>query len=73
MAMQAEVGDQLVMQRKRANCGELVGSIVGVLNDDGSPPYVIKWYSDGHESVHSPDPANFRIKGHRHKALARPE
>jgi hypothetical protein len=71
--MQAEVGDQLVMQRRRASYGELVGSVVEVLNDDGNPPYVIKWYSDGHESVLSPDPANFRIRGHRNKALAQPE
>ena len=30
--------------------------IIGVVGQDGAPPYVIKWLSDGHIAMVTPDP-----------------
>lgn len=42
--MRADIGDQL----KVVNGRERLGLIIGVPHADGSPPYVVKWLSDGH-------------------------
>jgi len=42
--MYAHVGDRLIAEGDAAR----TGLIVGVPHDDGSPPYIVKWLSDGH-------------------------
>jgi len=61
--MRADVGDQLVRQGRRTGRGEILGAIIEVRGDDGAPPYVIRRYSDGHESLMSPDPLHFWVRG----------
>jgi len=50
--MKARVGDRLLPdgQQRRA------GVIIGLRNADGSPPYVVRWLSDGHIALVSPGP-----------------
>jgi hypothetical protein len=48
----ARVGDWLVPDGESARAG----LIIGVRNADGSPPYVIKWQSDGHIALVFPGP-----------------
>lgn len=50
--MKAHVGDRLVPD------GDVhrVGVIIGLRNADGSPPYVVKWLSDGHIALVFPGP-----------------
>jgi ABC-type sugar transport system substrate-binding protein len=50
--MRANIGDVLVV----AGSGSRAGLIIGVVGQDGSPPYVIKWLSDGHIAMVTPDP-----------------
>ena len=47
--MRARVGDRLVVGDDR------IGEVVGVPSADGSPPYIIKWLTDGHIAMVFPD------------------
>jgi hypothetical protein len=47
--VRARVGDRLVVGTDR------IGVVIGVLTDDGSPPYIIKWLKDGHIAMVQPD------------------
>jgi Domain of unknown function (DUF1918) len=47
--MRARVGDRLVVGKDRT------GVVVGVPSADGSPPYIIKWLTDGHIAMVFPD------------------
>jgi hypothetical protein len=48
--MYAHVGDRLIVE---GDAGR-TGLIIGVPHDDGSPPYIVKWLSDGHIAMVSP-------------------
>jgi Domain of unknown function (DUF1918) len=61
--MYAEIGDRLVKEGLRTGLGERIGVIVEVRNSDGSPPYLVKWDSDGHESLLFPEPDTFVMRG----------
>jgi Domain of unknown function (DUF1918) len=50
--MKACVGDRLVVDGD----GERVGLVIGVQHADGTPPYVIRWLSDGHVALVFPGP-----------------
>ena len=54
--MFAAVGDRLVI--RSAHLGEPVrdGEILAVRHADGSPPYLVRWSTDGHESLFFPGP-----------------
>jgi hypothetical protein len=49
--MRAHIGDRLLVE----NSVERIGLIVGVPNDDGSPPYIVKWLRDGSLAMVFPD------------------
>ena len=61
--MYAEVGDRLVREGLRTGLGERIGVVVEVRNSDGSPPYLVKWDTDGHESLLFPEPDTFVMRG----------
>jgi len=50
--MRANVGDLLVVAGSQSR----TGLIIGVVGRDGAPPYIIKWLSDGHIAMVTPDP-----------------
>ena len=50
--MRAQVGDRLLPDGDP----DRVGVIISLRNADGSPPYVVKWLSDGHIALFSPGP-----------------
>jgi hypothetical protein len=50
--MKARVGDRLLPDGEQRRAGV----IVGLRNADGSPPYVVRWLSDGHIALVSPGP-----------------
>jgi hypothetical protein len=49
--MHAQVGDWLLVGNDRGR----IGLVIGVPVKDGSPPYIIKWLSDGHIAMVFPD------------------
>src|SRR4051812_48675745 len=52
-AVQANVGDQLVIESNRVDAPRKIGEILEVQGDDGAPPYVVRW-ADGHQGVMYP-------------------
>jgi Domain of unknown function (DUF1918) len=50
--MRANVGDVLVV----VGSENRTGLIIRVVGKDGAPPYVVKWQSDGHIAMVTPDP-----------------
>jgi len=50
--MRASVSDVLVLPGGEGR----TGLVIGVVGKDGTPPYVIKWLSDGHIAMVTPDP-----------------
>jgi hypothetical protein len=61
--MYAQVGDRLVREGLRTGLGEHIGVVVEVRNSDDSPPYLVRWDSDRHESLLSPEPDTFVMRG----------
>ncbi len=57
--MRAHVGDRLLPNGEPRRAGV----IIGVQNADGSPPYVVKWLSDGHIALVSPGPDTKVVRG----------
>jgi uncharacterized protein DUF1918 len=51
--VQAEVGDQLVIESRTVDAPRKVGEVLEVHGTDGAPPYVVRW-SDGHEGLMFP-------------------
>jgi Domain of unknown function (DUF1918) len=54
--MKAKVGDRLVINGTNLGDRRRVGVVTGVEHPDGSPPYVVRWLEDDHESVVFPGP-----------------
>jgi Domain of unknown function (DUF1918) len=50
--MKARVGDRLLPDGEQRRAGV----IIGLQHADGSPPYVVKWLSDGHIALVFPGP-----------------
>jgi hypothetical protein len=50
--MRATVGDLLAVPGQECR----IGLILRVLGQDGAPPYVVKWRSDGHIAMVTPGP-----------------
>jgi Domain of unknown function (DUF1918) len=56
--MKAKVGDRLVINGTNLGDRQRVGVVTGVAHPDGSPPYVVRWLEDDHESVLFPGPTS---------------
>ena len=49
--MRARAGDRLVVSGSHTR----TGLIIGVVGQNGAPPYVVKWLADGHIAMVTPD------------------
>ena len=54
--MKAAVGDRVVVHAPHVDERDRDGEIVEVRSSDGSPPYLVRWSADGHESLFFPGP-----------------
>lgn len=52
--MQATVGDRIVVRGHRVGEPDRDAEILEVHGEDGAPPYVVRWSSDGHQSTFFP-------------------
>jgi hypothetical protein len=50
--MRAKVGDRVIPD----GGPDRIGVVIGLRNEDGSPPYVVKWLSGGHIALVYPGP-----------------
>jgi hypothetical protein len=58
--MKADIGDRLVFE---GSDGPRECLIVGLQHADGSPPYVVRWLTDGHIALVSPGPYTKLVHG----------
>jgi hypothetical protein len=54
--MKAAVGDQLIIESTHLDEPRRVGIIVSLHHEDGSPPYVVRWEDQEHETLVFPGP-----------------
>lgn len=54
--MKAAVGDWLIVEGTHGSSTRRQGLIVEVSHTDGSPPYLVRWLDDDHESLIFPGP-----------------
>ncbi len=59
--MKAEVGDRLIAD---GGDGHRVCEIIQLHHPDGSPPYVVRWLSDGHLALLFPGPYTRLVRRH---------
>lgn len=64
--MKAHIGDRLIPDGDSSRAGV----VIGLHNADGSPPYVVKWLSDGHIALVFPGPYARMIPGNPAEDLA---
>ncbi|HEY2687049.1 MAG TPA: DUF1918 domain-containing protein [Streptosporangiaceae bacterium] len=57
--MRVHVGDRLIPDGDDSRAGV----VIGLQNADGSPPYVVKWLSDGHIALVFPGPYTRVVPG----------
>jgi hypothetical protein len=66
--MKAHVGDRLLPDGEQHRAGV----IIGLQHADGSPPYVVKWLSDGHIALVFPGPYTRLMHGAPANGTAEP-
>jgi hypothetical protein len=54
--MYAHQGDRIVVRSQHLDGPTRAGEIMEVRHPDGSPPYVVRWSDNGHESLFFPGP-----------------
>jgi hypothetical protein len=47
----AAVGDRLIIRGHRVGEPERDAEVIEVRGPDGAPPYLVRWSTDGHESL----------------------
>lgn len=52
--MHAHVGDQIIVHGHHAGEPDRDGEVLEAHSPDGSPPYVVRWSDNGHESLYFP-------------------
>jgi hypothetical protein len=60
--MFAHIGDRLIVDGDPAR----TGLIIGTPQDDGSPPYIVKWLANGHIAMVSPGQFARIVPAHHH-------
>lgn len=63
--MTAEVGDELIIESMEPVQTRRVGTIVGLKNADGSPPYLVHWVAGDYDSLIYPGPGTRMTVHHR--------
>ena len=54
--MNAQVGDELIIESPEPGTSARIGTIVALRNADGSPPYVVHWLAGDYDSLIEPGP-----------------
>jgi hypothetical protein len=62
----AAVGDRLVVHGLHVGDHVRDAEILEVRHEDGSPPYLVRWSDDGHESLVFPGP-DAEVQHFRHE------
>jgi hypothetical protein len=52
--VEATVGDTIIVHTRHRGTGERHGEVLESWGEDGEPPWLIRWASDGHEALYFP-------------------
>ena len=52
--MYAKTGDRIVVRSRHEGEHDRDGEVLEVRGADGTPPYLVRWSDDGHESLFFP-------------------
>lgn len=63
--MKANIGDRIVVESVHLGGERRIGVVTGVDHTDGSPPYQVRWLSDGHSTLFFPGPES-RVEPAQH-------
>jgi hypothetical protein len=66
--MRAQVGDRLIPDGDPNR----MGVVIGLRNEDGSPPYIIRWRTTGHVALVFPGPYARIVPGDPAAGIAEP-
>lgn len=61
--MKAQIGDRVVVEGTNLGDRRRVGVVVRLRHPDGTPPYVVRWLDDDHESLMFPGPTTHVERG----------
>jgi hypothetical protein len=53
--MHASVGERIIVRGRHQGEPDRDGKILETRGPDGTPPYVVRWSSDGHEALFYPE------------------
>lgn len=54
--MKATVGDRLILESAHVGEPRRIGVVLELRHPDGTPPYLVRWLDNGHESLVFPGP-----------------
>jgi uncharacterized protein DUF1918 len=54
--MKAQTGDRLILAGPHVGDHQRVGVVIEVHGANGTPPYLVRWLDNGHESLCFPGP-----------------
>ena len=54
--MHASVGDRIIVRGHRVGEHDRDGEILEARGPDGTPPFLVRWEDDGHQSLFFPGP-----------------
>lgn len=66
--MEAEIGDQLIIENTGPTPPLRVGTAAGLQSSDGSPRYVVHWLAGDYDSLIMPGPRTRIEVRHKHAA-----
>jgi hypothetical protein len=69
MIMKARLGDRVVVDALRLGGERRIGIITAVEHEDGTPPYRVRWLSDGRTTLFYPGPETHVEPGHGKAAV----
>ncbi len=59
--MKAQTGDRLIMKGTHVGDRQRVGVVIEIRGENGTPPYLVRWQDNGHETLCFPG-ADARIE-----------
>lgn len=54
--MKAHIGDHLIIEGTKLSDRRRVGVVLDIIHPDGTPPYLVRWFNEDHESMVIPGP-----------------
>ena len=70
--MRAHIGDRLIIKSHHVGEPTIEAEIIEVKGENGEPPFIVRWLTDGHEAMIFPG-SDALIEHHRKTPAKHPE